>query len=308
MMTQINPSDINNNRRAKTEGNQNHLSTSSSMTPSIQISSSFNIKPKYNHNEDKHHQQQHNNNEIKREQIQKESSIEKDSETKTINQSSTLPHHRRDDSKNVLYSKFEQNEIQNAYAVPKQLPTKPTKKEINCEYCMECLIETPLRAKHCKICNRCINTFDHHCKWIANCIGENNKWIFHLFLLYMSILLAFGIIYDVFFGFEIKDNERNEIGKFFEDNWLVLINSMLLVLVFSFVFSLFVFQIQIAMVNQSTWERYTWHKLEYMIILSGTDKSPFDLGWKKNIDVVYNRKKYLKNNEEVINWKEMFNL
>jgi hypothetical protein len=45
-----------------------------------------------------------------------------------------------------------------------------------------------------------------------------------------------------------------------------------------------------------------------MIILSGTDKSPFDLGWKKNIDVVYNRKKYLKNNEEVINWKEMFNL
>lgn len=61
-------------------------------------------------------------------------------------------------------------------------------------YCLECLIEIPLRAKHCPSCNKCVATFDHHCTWLSNCIGERNKAFFIVFLMFHSILLALAFV------------------------------------------------------------------------------------------------------------------
>ncbi len=46
--------------------------------------------------------------------------------------------------------------------------------EANKAYCDICRSYVESRSKHCLTCKRCASGFDHHCKWINNCIGERN--------------------------------------------------------------------------------------------------------------------------------------
>lgn len=38
--------------------------------------------------------------------------------------------------------------------------------------CPTCEVMCTLESRHCFICNRCVEGFDHHCQWVNNCIGE----------------------------------------------------------------------------------------------------------------------------------------
>eukprot|EP00921_Rhytidocystis_pertsovi_P009993 GHVQ01015976.1.p1 GENE.GHVQ01015976.1~~GHVQ01015976.1.p1 ORF type:complete len:294 (+),score=48.48 GHVQ01015976.1:545-1426(+) len=56
-------------------------------------------------------------------------------------------------------------------------------------YCDVCKVWQPLRTKHCRQCNHCVLTFDHHCFFIGGCVGEFNMWRFYTFLLLQSVTL-----------------------------------------------------------------------------------------------------------------------
>jgi len=42
--------------------------------------------------------------------------------------------------------------------------------EPNC-LCPECEVIRTSRSRHCNVCKKCVDRFDHHCPWINNCVG-----------------------------------------------------------------------------------------------------------------------------------------
>ncbi|KAI9024033.1 ankyrin repeat-containing domain protein [Hyaloraphidium curvatum] len=62
-------------------------------------------------------------------------------------------------------------------------------------FCATCDIRRPLRSKHCKICNRCVARFDHHCPWTYCCVGTLNHLRFVIFLIcFVSCVILFDIL------------------------------------------------------------------------------------------------------------------
>ena len=58
--------------------------------------------------------------------------------------------------------------------------------------CTKCKIPIIPRSKHCYVCDKCIEKFDHHCIWVNQCIGAKNYRFFILFLFSHCILTFYA--------------------------------------------------------------------------------------------------------------------
>lgn len=76
---------------------------------------------------------------------------------------------------------------------------------VDLRYCTVCNIEQPLRAKHCRICAKCVATYDHHCPWLGNCIGERNRKYFYIYLWSQLFQLIAGLVTAVLIIKESKE-------------------------------------------------------------------------------------------------------
>jgi hypothetical protein len=134
-------------------------------------------------------------------------------------------------------------------------------------YCKKCLLVRPERAHHCKICNKCILKMDHHCPWIANCVGLCNIKYFILFLFYATLgnFIAFICLFSRVFYIDIDNriNESTENNKeitqweiflYLKDPLICIIATILAFFMTISIGFLFVMQIWNLFINQTTIE------------------------------------------------------
>jgi palmitoyltransferase len=89
-------------------------------------------------------------------------------------------------------------------------------REINpADLCPECKVIRSARSRHCAICNRCVERFDHHCPWINNCVGIKNHNAFMLFLwsIWTKILFNIGAVSYSLLNFYLNFDDAPHIDE-----------------------------------------------------------------------------------------------
>lgn len=83
--------------------------------------------------------------------------------------------------------------------------------EDNLLYCEFCNLFVDVTCYHCWRCGRCSHGFDHHCKWIANCIAKENYKHFVYLIASLSIYLSLHIACAIKLIVKVSDHSETQI-------------------------------------------------------------------------------------------------
>jgi len=83
--------------------------------------------------------------------------------------------------------------------------------------CPDCEVIRTTRSRHCSICNRCVERFDHHCPWVNNCVGIKNHHYFMMFLTCITLVLM-----SVLITVAVTLNEFSD-GELTSEDYLILL-------------------------------------------------------------------------------------
>jgi len=91
-------------------------------------------------------------------------------------------------------------------------------------FCDTCHQFRPPRAKHCRYCDVCVKTFDHHCAYVSTCIGERNYRYFFFFVVSVVALASHVLTLCCFWLRTLSIDEmrehEDEEGEGEDESWL----------------------------------------------------------------------------------------
>ena len=103
------------------------------------------------------------------------------------------------------------------------LPVFTVKASGAIRFCKKCEAKKPDRAHHCSTCNSCRLKMDHHCPWLATCVGLRNYKPFILFCAYTTVFCyACFLITAAFLWSELGTVEFVNSGGFMGVNVVLL--------------------------------------------------------------------------------------
>jgi len=76
---------------------------------------------------------------------------------------------------------------------PKARGQPSVNKETRCRH--GCVTARRPRTRHCRLCNKCVDGFDHHCLWLNTCVGTHNyrAWLGFMASLFVWTILGSSI-------------------------------------------------------------------------------------------------------------------
>jgi len=103
--------------------------------------------------------------------------------------------------------------------------------------CPDCQVLKTPRSRHCYQCDKCVETFDHHCPWINNCVGHNNHKVFYTFIVVQNFYLV--SLFYLMMNFILNPHARDCMSGnecFLVDTSSALVSSLIWVLTLLVVF------------------------------------------------------------------------
>ncbi|XP_038664303.1 putative palmitoyltransferase ZDHHC13 [Scyliorhinus canicula] len=157
-------------------------------------------------------------------------------------------------------------------------------------FCTRCLIRKPLRSKHCVVCDLCVAKYDHHCLWIASCIGASNQRYFVGFLVFLfTVVIWMGYGTIAYWSLHCTTSyEKDGLWLFLTQiiscsPWIVWI-FLLVVFHSSWVTFLLLNQLyQICYLGLTTSERVSLIKRAHTGHSLGLKQNPFNHGCRQNL-------------------------
>ncbi|KAJ1297023.1 hypothetical protein BS78_01G346300 [Paspalum vaginatum] len=167
--------------------------------------------------------------------------------------------------------------------------------------CSTCKITRPARAKHCRICDKCVARFDHHCGWMNNCIGEKNIRYFVAFLVWHFLICVYGaVVIGFILAGELKERKviyiltvyygiENSFSGLFPHvaQWLLAVhNTQILLSVFLAILALLLggfcaYHAHLCLTNTTTNETFKWQ--DYIMWMKKENKAKANAAALKSI-------------------------
>lgn len=129
--------------------------------------------------------------------------------------------------------------------LPKTQRVRTSAGVVTLRWCARCAIFQPPGCQHCPICNCCVRGYDHHCPWLATCVGIRNYRFFVGFVVSNVSMVILAIAVSIA-DLATRDNTSEAVGT------IILLVYAILCSVFSF--SVCCFHIFLLCIGKTTHE------------------------------------------------------